>query len=44
MTVNDEQPRVGAVPREAAESFEPPNLDALCERAERLGLEAPCHR
>lgn len=35
MTMNDEQPRFGAALHEAAQSFDPPNLDTLYEGAMR---------
>jgi hypothetical protein len=37
MTVNDEQPRLHAALRKVADSFEAPDLDALCEQAVRRG-------
>ena len=37
MTMNDEQPHLHAALRKVADSFEPPDLDALCEQAVRHG-------
>jgi hypothetical protein len=44
MTVNDEQPRLHEALRKVADSFEAPDLDALCERAVRHGRRTVVRR
>jgi len=44
MTMNDEQPRLHAALRKVADSFEAPDLDAMCEHAVRRGRRTVARR
>jgi hypothetical protein len=44
MTIDDEQPRLHAALRKVADSFEAPDLDALCEHAVRHGRRTVVRR
>jgi hypothetical protein len=44
MTMSDEQPRLSAILSETAQSFDPPDLDILCERAVHHGRRTIARR